>query len=70
LSYDFIGSLQGESAKAQPISLAVERLARGEFDMIAVGRAVLQAPDWAQKFKQGGHDELTDWNSASLAALY
>ena len=48
LSSDFIGSFQGDSLKTQPISLAVERLARGEFDMIAVGRALLQDPDWAK----------------------
>ena len=70
LSSDFIGSFQGESSKTQPISLAVERLARGEFDMIAVGRALLQDPDWAQKIRQGRHNELADWDSASLAKLY
>ena len=70
LSSDFIGSFQGESSKTQPISLAVERLARGEFDMIAVGRALLQDPDWAQKIRQGRHNELADWDSASLATLY
>ena len=62
LSSNFIGSFQGESSNAQPISIAVERLARGEFDMIAVGRALLQDPDWAQKINQGRHDELGDWD--------
>ena len=70
LSSDFIGSFQGEASKTQPIALAVERLARGEFDMIAVGRALLQDPDWAQKIKEGRHDELADWDSASLGTLY
>jgi len=70
LSSDFIGSFQGEASKTQPIGLAVERLARGEFDMIAVGRALLQDPDWAQKIKEGRHDELADWDSASLGTLY
>ena len=37
LSSDFIGSFQGESSKTQPIGLAVERLDKGEFDMIAIG---------------------------------
>ena len=70
MSSDFIGSFQGEASKTQPIGLAVERLARGEFDMIAVGRALLQDPDWAQKIKEGRHDELADWDSASLGTLY
>ena len=38
--------------------------------MIAVGRALLQDPDWAQKIKEGRHDELADWDSASLGRLY
>ena len=44
LSSDFIGSFQGESSKTQPIGLAVERLEKGEFDMIAVGRAPTSGP--------------------------
>lgn len=70
LSSDFIGSFQGEASKTQPISLAVERLDKGEFDMIAVGRALLQDPDWARKIKEDRLDELADWNAKSLATLY
>ncbi|MFK7914463.1 MAG: NADH:flavin oxidoreductase [Pseudomonadales bacterium] len=70
LSSDFIGSFQGESSKTQPIALAVERLDKGEFDMIAVGRALLQDPEWAAKVKQGRHDELADYSAESLATLY
>ena len=70
LSSDFIGSFQGESSKTQPIGLAVERLEKGEFDMIAVGRALLQDPFWAQKIKDGRHDELADYDAKSLAMLY
>ncbi len=70
LSSDFIGSFQGESSKTQPIALAVERLDKGEFDMIAVGRALLQDPLWAQKIKTGRHDELADYDAKSLATLY
>lgn len=69
LSSDFIGSFQGEASKTQPIALAVERLDKGEFDMIAVGRALLQDPLWAQKIKDGRLDELADWNSKSLETL-
>ncbi len=70
LSSDFIGSFQGEASKTQPIGLAVERLEKGEFDMIAVGRALLQDPLWVQKIKEGRHDELADWNAESLSKLY
>lgn len=70
LSSDFIGAFQGESSKTQPIALAVERLAKGEFDMIAVGRALLQDPFWAQKIREGRTDELTDYDAKALATLY
>ena len=46
-----------------------ERLARGEFDLVAVGRALLQDPAWARKVHEGRTDELTDYDAASLATL-
>lgn len=70
LSSDFIGSFQGESSKTQPIGLAVERLERGEFDMLAIGRALLQDPHWAQKIREDRTDELEAWDSKALGTLY
>lgn len=70
LSSDFIGALvKGEDSKTQPISLAVERLAKGEFDMLAIGRALLQDPLWAQKIREGRTDELEDYDAKALATL-
>jgi 2,4-dienoyl-CoA reductase-like NADH-dependent reductase (Old Yellow Enzyme family) len=62
LSSGFICRFQGGSSKPKPVSLALERLTLGEFDMIAVGKALLQGPDWAQKTQQGRHDELANWD--------
>lgn len=70
LSSDFIGAFAGESSKTRPISDVVERLEKGEFDMVAVGRALLQDPDWAQKVKEGREDELMDYDAKALATLY
>lgn len=70
LSSDFIGAFQGEDSKTQPINLAVERLAKGEFDMLAVGRALLQDPFWAQKIKDGKTDELMPYDAKALGTLY
>ncbi|MEM1436386.1 MAG: NADH:flavin oxidoreductase [Pseudomonadota bacterium] len=70
LSSDFIGAFQGEASKTQPIALAVERLAKGEFDMLAVGRALLQDPLWAQKIREGRTEELEDYDAKALATLY
>jgi 2,4-dienoyl-CoA reductase-like NADH-dependent reductase (Old Yellow Enzyme family) len=46
------------------------RLDRGEFDLIAVGRAVLQDPEWALKVKAGRQDELRDYDAKSLQTYF
>ncbi|MGB7406354.1 MAG: 12-oxophytodienoate reductase, partial [Pacificimonas sp.] len=69
LSSDFIGSFGGEGSKTRPIADIIERLDKGEFDMIAVGRALLQDPHWASKVKEGRHDELEEFDAKSFATL-
>ncbi|MEL7481637.1 MAG: NADH:flavin oxidoreductase [Pseudomonadota bacterium] len=70
LSSDFIGAFRGEDSKTRPISDIVERLDRGEFDMIAVGRALLQDPFWAQKIKEERYGDLADYDAKALQTLY
>ena len=69
LSSDFFGAFAGKGSAAAPLDDLVERMERGEFDLIAVGRALLQDPNWASKVKDGRLDELKDYNAASLAVL-
>lgn len=70
LSSDFIGAFAGEDSKTRPIADVIERLDKGEFDLIAVGRALLQDPHWAEKIKHGRTDELADYDAKALATLY
>lgn len=70
LSSDFIGAFAGEDSKTRPIADVIERLEKGEFDMVAVGRALLQDPHWAEKIKDGRMDELADYDAKALATLY
>ena len=70
LSSDFLGTFAGQGSKTRPIMDVVERLDKGEFDMVAVGRALLQDPFWAQKVKEGRTDELADYSAEALATLY
>ena len=70
LASDFIGSFQGEGSKTRPIIDVIERLETGEFDMVAVGRALLQDPLWAQKIKDGRHDELAPYDAKALGTLF
>ena len=47
-----------------------ERMARNEFDLIAVGRALLQDPDWVKKIRDGRQGELMTFTKEALATLY
>ena len=42
---------------------------RDEFDLIAVGRALLADPHWALKVRDSRADELADFDAASLGEL-
>ncbi|MCM5705704.1 NADH:flavin oxidoreductase [Larsenimonas salina] len=46
-----------------------DQRAREEFDMIAVGRALLSDPDWAAKVRDERLDELIDFDRAALDEL-
>ena len=70
LSGEFIGGMRGEGSKTRPLTDVVERLEKGEFDLVAVGRALLQDPFWAQKVKEGRMDELEGYDAKSMATLY
>jgi len=70
LSGDFIGAFQGQGSGQRSLDDLEERLARGEFDLVAVGRALLQDPEWASKVKAGRTSELRDYDAAALATLY
>lgn len=48
----------------------IERLEREEFDLVAVGRALLADPAWASKVRDGRFDELIPFTSESEKILY
>ena len=70
LSSEFTGAMRGEGSKTRPITDVVERLEKGEFDLVAVGRALLQDPEWATKVKDGRTEELADYDAKAMATLY
>ncbi|WP_298912933.1 NADH:flavin oxidoreductase [uncultured Algimonas sp.] len=70
LSSDFIGAFQGENSQARSLDDLIERLDKCEFDLVAVGRALLQDPEWATKVKDGRENELRDYDAKSLETLY
>lgn len=70
LSSEFTGAFRGESSAASNLDDVLERLTRGEFDLIAVGRALLQDPEWALKVKQNRLSELKDYAAGAIANYY
>jgi 2,4-dienoyl-CoA reductase-like NADH-dependent reductase (Old Yellow Enzyme family) len=70
LSSEFTGAFRGEGSSAAPIDRVVERLARGEFDLVAVGRALLQDPEWVLKVERGRFDELSAYDALALQSYY
>lgn len=69
LSSDFGGAFRGEGAQPASLDALVARMERGEFDLIAVGRALLSDPDWAAKVREARTDELRDFDPAALEEL-
>ena len=70
LNGDFFEAFKGIGAPAASLDEVYERLDKGEFDLVAVGRALLQDPHWATKVKEGRFDELAPYDGKALATLY
>lgn len=70
LDADLISTWKGLPAKASPLDNLLERLARDEFDLVAVGRALLANPDWAEKIREGRDADLQPFTAAALAELF
>ena len=58
----------GRAGGSDNISLLMARFQRGEFDLVAVGRALLNEPTWARKLRDG--QELPPFDEARLKELH
>ncbi|MGW2684555.1 NADH:flavin oxidoreductase [Streptomyces sp. NPDC001414] len=69
LDGDFIKGFQGEGSPVRGIDDLLDSLEREEYDMVAVGRALLQDPEWAAKVLAGRTGELASYDAAALKTL-
>jgi 2,4-dienoyl-CoA reductase-like NADH-dependent reductase (Old Yellow Enzyme family) len=69
LNSDFIGAFVNEGSDTRAMDDLIIRLEQGEFDMVAVGRALLQDPQWANKILKGQHESISAYDGESLASL-
>ncbi|WP_310725902.1 NADH:flavin oxidoreductase [Streptomyces sp. N2A] len=70
LDGDFLRSFAGQGAPVRGIDNLLDRLERDEFDMVAVGRALLQDPEWAAKVLANRFEELKPYDAAALKTLH
>nr|WP_152894500.1 NADH:flavin oxidoreductase [Streptomyces adustus] len=69
LDGDFINAFVGEGSPVLGIDNLLDRFERDEFDLVAVGRALLQDPQWAAKVLADRSDELKPYDAAALKTL-
>jgi 2,4-dienoyl-CoA reductase-like NADH-dependent reductase (Old Yellow Enzyme family) len=64
--------IKGETPKGseKTIHELLDRLSRDEFDLVAVGRALLADPAWVTKVIENRFDEINTFTMESLETLY
>lgn len=66
---DFIDSYKGGVAEVGDLNDLEARLERGDFDLVAVGRALISDPEWAAKVRDGRFSELSAFSPKAMAVL-
>jgi len=69
LNLDFVTSFTKSEMDFSGLDKLVHMMERGDFDLIAIGRALIANPDWANKVKAGKLDELAPYSPEKLATL-
>ena len=71
LDGEFIQFMAETDKVARPTGIEglLERLSRGEFDLVAVGRALISDPDWASKVRDGRQEEILPFSREALKTL-
>lgn len=69
LSGEFIAGFGGEVSQPASIDGLLKRLDDGEFDLVAVGRAILSDHEWVEKIRTGRGEEARGFERALLGSL-
>lgn len=69
LNEDFITAFRQKGAGTAGIGRLLEMLERGDFDLVAVGRALIANPDWPEKIRAGDFDKLVAYEPEVLETL-
>ena len=69
LSGDFMAAFGGERSTAVGLDRLITRMERDEFDLIAIGRALISNPHWLEKVRAGDAAGLRGFEASALAEL-
>jgi 2,4-dienoyl-CoA reductase-like NADH-dependent reductase (Old Yellow Enzyme family) len=69
LSGEFLAAFRGEASTPNSLDELHRRLDRGDFDLVAVGRALLSDAGWTRKIHEGRSSELVGFTKEALATL-
>ena len=69
LSGEFTAAFVGESSTGVGIDNLLDRMERDEFDLIAVGRALISDAEWVRKLESNDLSATSGFNPASLGEL-
>jgi len=69
LNSEFVNSVT-EKNEEDNIDLLLERLEKEEFDLVAIGRALIADPAWPAKVRSGSTDEIIPFTSEATRTLY
>jgi 2,4-dienoyl-CoA reductase-like NADH-dependent reductase (Old Yellow Enzyme family) len=69
LAGDFLTAFGGQGSAASDLGELERRLDREEFDLVAIGRALLHDPAWVSKVRRGASDELFAFDPSAMAEL-
>ena len=69
LSGEFLAAFGGESSSTVGIENLIERMERDEFDLIAVGRALISNPDWVARIREGDATKVKGFEATALGEL-
>lgn len=70
LNQEFIATYQGQSAGPASLDRLIEMFDRGDFDLVAVGRALIVNPNWPDMVKAGRFEELKPFSLEALPVLH
>lgn len=69
LGNDLFSAFSGEASNVASMEPLIQRMERDEFDLIAVGRALLTDAQWPEKIRTGNSSELLGFDPASFSTL-